>query len=102
MLKTMWLALAPFAVAVGGISAFAADDGAALYSSNCASCHGANGAAETPVAKAMNVPGLVGTSMSADAIAKHVTESDKHKAQADKLTPKDLAAIGSFIERGFK
>jgi mono/diheme cytochrome c family protein len=36
----------------------AASDGAALYKTSCGSCHGANGAGETPVGKSLKVRDL--------------------------------------------
>lgn len=72
-------------------------DGAALYKENCARCHGDDGAGETPVAKAMNVPSIKGTSMSAEAIATFAVEDEKHKSAASKLSPEDLAAIGEAV-----
>ncbi len=74
-----------------------AADGAALYKDNCARCHGETGAADTPVARAMKVPPVKGTSKSAEAIAKYVAENEKHKQQADKLSPERLEAIAKFV-----
>lgn len=102
MLTAMMKLSVVLGLAAMSTPAIAGGDGAALYSSNCASCHGADGSADTPVAKAMSVPGLKGISLSAEAIAAYVTESDKHTAQADKLTPEDLAAIGAFVVGGFQ
>ncbi len=74
-LGILFVALAFFAPA----QAFAAD-GAALYASDCASCHGADGKADTPMAAAMNVPAVAGHD--ADSIAPYVKASDKHKVPA--------------------
>src|SRR5262245_8025931 len=80
----------------GGSSAFAAD-GAALYKANCASCHGADGKATTPAAKAMKVPPLAGTALTAEQIVAKVKSSDRHKNVAAKLSDDDLRAIAATI-----
>ena len=80
---------------VGAGPAFAAD-GSALYEASCASCHGKDGSADTPVAKALKVPALTGAS-SAEAIVKHVRESSRHAAVAGKLSDAELEAIAQAV-----
>ena len=87
------------ALAWAAPGAFAAD-GAALYKANCASCHGVDGSGDPPVAKAMKVPAIKGSSLSADAMVKFVQESDKHKMAAGKLSAEELAAIAQVV-KGF-
>ena len=83
--------IATTAVSLG--NAAHAADGAALYQANCATCHGADGAGDTPVGKAMKVPSLKGSERSADAIAKFVKESGKHTGPAGKLSAEELSAV---------
>ena len=77
-----------------GASAHAAD-GAALYESNCASCHGASGAGDTPVGSAMSIPTITGKS-AAD-VAKHVMEAANHVAPKGKLSAEELEAVAQYV-----
>ena len=90
ILGAMFVAVVLFAPA----QALAAD-GAALYASDCASCHGADGKADTPMAAAMKVPAVAGHD--ADSVAPYVKSSDKHKVPAGKLSDEELAAIGTYL-----
>ncbi|MBW2416691.1 MAG: c-type cytochrome [Deltaproteobacteria bacterium] len=62
---------------------------------NCASCHGASGAGDTPVGAAMKIPPLQGKS--ADAVSKHVSEAANHAQAKGKLSDDDLAAVSAFV-----
>lgn len=54
--RITWFLLA-FALVLG-TSAFAADSGADVFKSKCASCHGQAGAADTAMAKSMHIKDL--------------------------------------------
>ncbi len=71
--------------------AWAADDGAALYKSNCAMCHKAD-ASGNP---GMKAPALKGKS--AEDVAKAVNENPKHAALKKKLTAEQVKAIGDYV-----
>jgi len=70
-------------------------DGAAVYTANCVSCHGASGAGDTPVGAAMKIPPLVGKS-SAD-ISKHVSQAENHAQVKGELSDAELAAVSAFV-----
>lgn len=55
-------------------SAALAEDGAALYKSKCAACHGPDGRGEVPMGKALKVKSLAATKLSAAEIEKVVAE----------------------------
>lgn len=84
-------------MAVSPVS-WAADDGAALYKSKCAGCHGANGDGK-PAVKA---PALKGTALDADKIADHITKGEPnskppHKKGISGVTEAQAKAIAEFI-----
>jgi len=84
------------AVAIASASADAAGD----YAKECGSCHGADGKAETPVAKAMKVPALAGRSLAPAAIVDAVRTSPKHKKPSQALDDAALAAVAKYLESG--
>ncbi|HWR34413.1 MAG TPA: c-type cytochrome [Clostridia bacterium] len=66
--KPVWVAVFVLAVAMFLVLpsiSWAADDAAVLYKTKCAACHGAEGMANTPMAKKQNI-----TSFAADKVQK--------------------------------
>ena len=75
---------------------WAADDGATLYKTKCAACHGPDGAGK-PAAK---IPSLIGdeAKKASDAdLEKAVTEKPKHAGVAKSLTPDQVKVVVSYI-----
>ena len=75
---------------------WAAEDGAAIYKTKCAACHGAD-AAGKPAAK---IPSLIGdeAKKASDAdLEKAVTEKPKHAGVAKSLTPDQVKAVVAYI-----
>ncbi len=72
------------------LSSWAADDGAALYKTKCAGCHGASGEGKP----AMKAPALKGTSLEANQIAEHIT-----KGEAGSKAPHNKGIAGLSAEQ---
>ena len=70
---------------------WAAEDGAALYKTNCAACHKAD-ASGNP---AMKAPALKGKT---DADVKKALETPKHAAVAKKVNAEQAKAIGDYLK----
>jgi cytochrome c553 len=75
---------------------WAADDGATLYKTKCAACHGAD-AAGKPAAK---IPSLVSDDAkkaSDDGLAKSITETAKHPGAVKSLAPDQVKMIVTYV-----
>ena len=85
-----------FAVALMSGMALAAEDGAALYKTKCAICHGPDGAGKSG-------PALKGTALTADQIAGVLTKgAEGKKAPHGKpvagITPDQAAAVAAYVK----
>ena len=77
----------------------AADQGAALYKSKCAGCHGAKGEGK-PAVKA---PALKGTSLDASQIIAHITKGEStskppHNKGIAGLTEEQATSIADYVK----
>jgi mono/diheme cytochrome c family protein len=101
-MRTFSLRLEALAIAVPLLlcagQALAAADGAALYKAKCSSCHGVDGKAEGPAAKAMKVPPLAGKNLAAADVIQQIRTNEKHKSLS-KLTDEELTAIAEALPR---
>jgi cytochrome c len=84
---------------VGTSGSWAADDGAALYKTKCAGCHGAKGEGKP----AMKAPALKGTSMEVNQIVEHLTKGESaSKAPHNKgiagLNDGQAKAIAEYVK----
>jgi mono/diheme cytochrome c family protein len=84
---------------LAGAAASAAQDGAALYKSKCAGCHGASGEGKP----AMKTPGLKGTSLPDDQITQRLvkgipTGKGPHKKGVAGLTEDQAKAIAAYVK----
>ena len=81
------------------VVARSAEDGAALYKSKCAGCHGAAGEGKP----AMKAPALKGIAWDADRIAKHITTGEPdakgpHKKGIAGLNDDQAKAIADYVK----
>ena len=99
MKKTLMCAVL-FAAALP-VAAFA--DGAAIYKTKCAACHGPDGTGQTPVGKNLKVKDLSSPEVQnlTDAELTKLITDGKGKMPARKLAADDIKAVIDFV-RGFK
>jgi len=99
------LSLVLIVVALTGSVPMFAADGAALYKSKCAMCHGPDGTGNTPMGKTLKVKSLASPEVQkqTDAELEKIISGGKGKmpAFAGKLSADELKAVVQFI-RGFK
>lgn len=90
-----------FLIAFSG-SAFGAD-AAALWASNCASCHGKDGSGATAMGKKLGVKDYTKEQSFSDAEATNVIKNGKGKMKAykDKISDADVKALVAYV-RGLK
>lgn len=85
-------------VATMAMPLFAAADGAALYKTKCAACHGADGAKAMPAlgVKQVNTPAVkaMGTAGVSSIISKG---QGKMPAFAGKLTDEEIGAVAKYV-----
>jgi cytochrome c len=76
-----------------------AADGALLYKSKCAGCHGANGEGKSSI----KAPAVKGTSLEADQIAQHLTKGEAsskapHNKGMSGMTEEQAKAIADYVK----
>ena len=84
---------------VASLASWAADDGAALYKSKCAGCHGAGGEGKP----AIKAPALKGTNLEVSKIAEHIAKGEpESKAPHNKgiagLNDEQAKAIAEYVK----
>ena len=79
-----------------------AADGAAVYSGQCAKCHGDTGKSDTTIGKAVKAPALAGDAKLQQAsegdIAALIKGNKKHPPTVKSLSDDDLRAAATFIK----
>jgi mono/diheme cytochrome c family protein len=98
-MNSKWIATMVALVVMLSTFSLAADDGAALYKSKCAGCHGADGAGKPT----MKAPALKGTSLEASQIVEHLTKGEStskppHNKGMAGLTDAQAKAIADYVK----
>jgi mono/diheme cytochrome c family protein len=81
------------------MASWAAQDGAALYKTKCAGCHGANGEGKP----AMKAPAVKGTKLEASQIVDHITKGEPdskppHNKGMSGVSEEQAKAIADYIK----
>jgi cytochrome c len=84
---------------VASLASWAADDGAALYKTKCAGCHGANGEGKP----AIKAPAIKGTKLEVNQVVEHITKGESgSKAPHNKgiagLNDEQAKSIAEYIK----
>ncbi|MFZ1010895.1 MAG: cytochrome c, partial [Candidatus Sulfotelmatobacter sp.] len=84
---------------VASPASWAAADGAPLYKTKCAGCHGANGEGKP----AIKAPALKGTSLGASQITEHITKGEPaskapHNKGINGLNEEQAKAIAEWVK----
>src|ERR1700693_902874 len=94
VILVMTIAMALF-ILIPNLS-WAADDGASIYKTKCAACHGAD-ATGKPAAKIPSLVSAEAKKASDDDLSKKVAETAKHPGTVKSLPPDDVKAVISYI-----
>jgi cytochrome c553 len=84
---------------IASLASWAADNGAALYKTKCAGCHGTSGEGKP----AMKAPALQGTSLNVNQLVEHITKGESgskppHNKGISGLDDEKAKAIAEFIK----
>jgi mono/diheme cytochrome c family protein len=98
-MKCGFVAVLGVGLLAGGLRSWAAEDGAALYKSKCAGCHGAKGEGKP----AMKAPALTETKRDASQVADFVMKGDTarkapHKKHISGLTADHAKAVAEYVK----
>jgi cytochrome c len=84
---------------LAGTASWAADEGASLFKTKCAGCHGAKGEGKP----AMKAPALKGTALDVDKIVDHLTKGEAgskapHNKGMSGLNASNAKAIADYVK----
>ena len=68
-----------------------------IYTARCASCHGDDGKAETPIGRALAISSFEGSSFTKEGLAKLLSESTSHSGLLEQLGDGDLDRLVEIL-----
>jgi mono/diheme cytochrome c family protein len=90
---------------LGGVAAFAAEPGAAVFEKHCIPCHGPDGRARTPAGRKLGAKDLAESRLGDAEIAKQVRDGVKDARGADrmpsfreKVTAAEIDALIAYVK----
>ncbi len=93
-----------FATTVGSPAAFPAEGSAELFARACASCHGKDGKAQTPIARKLKVKDLTQTALDEPAIAEQIRAGRKGEdgltrmpSFGESLKPAEIEGLVQYV-----
>ncbi|HXZ78528.1 MAG TPA: cytochrome c [Terriglobales bacterium] len=90
------------AMALAGTTCLAAESGADVFKSKCASCHGPDGSGNTPVGKSLKLRDLSSAEVQAQSEADIKTIIEKGKGKmpgySGKLSPEQIDAVAKYVK----
>jgi len=97
--------LAGIVLVFGAGQSVSAADGEALFAKFCASCHGKDGKAQTPIARKLGVKDLSQSKLTGDEIKKQIVEGkrdeqgkEKMPSFKGKITDDEIKSLVTFVK----
>lgn len=91
------LLFVPAAFALVLIPADGRAESASIYEKRCASCHGEDGKAATPVGRALKIPSFAGSTFTREQIASLLAKSESHSRLGLTLGDAELEALVAHL-----
>ena len=85
------------ALALGVSPADGRAESASTYAKRCASCHGEDGTAATPVGRALKIPSFAGSTFTREQIASLLAKSESHSRLGLTLGDAELEALVAHL-----
>lgn len=91
--KLPFAIIAVITLLTGAQTSIANADGPSVYAKRCASCHGPDGRADTPVGRALGIRSFEGQRFSAEGVGKLLRDSKAHASVDASVIEGELEAL---------